>query len=295
MSPTPYILLSLFLLLQPLKSQLSTTCHPQCSWKCDDPRCDAICEPVCEPPKCHTSCQEPKNAVCDVKCEKPDCQIMCPDKACEAEDCPKCVTICKPPHCVTHCQSPKPVCEAICQEPNCDWKCHKPECPKPKCELVCENPGCRPTVECCKCEDHLTHLDLALPVFKEVEKDPRCCSCDKNIGLANAPTMPRFTEVENKPEELKNSKTSNVIDNSPRFKETNEESQTPGNFVGNRSINFDVSTTPLDHINLSDLDNVRLSTKSEYRIEPLDHPVRIGPSYYEKPKDLIKRIEAPSK
>lgn len=98
------LILILPLLLLLTKAQLSTTCHPQCSWKCDDPRCDAICDPVCEPPKCHTSCQEPKNAVCDVKCEKPDCQIMCPDKACEAEDCPKCVTICKPPHCVTHCQ-----------------------------------------------------------------------------------------------------------------------------------------------------------------------------------------------
>ena len=31
-------------------------------------------------------------------------KIKCPDKACEAEDCPKCVTICKQPHCVTHCQ-----------------------------------------------------------------------------------------------------------------------------------------------------------------------------------------------
>lgn len=93
-------------------------------------------------------------------------------------------------------KSPKPICEAICQEPNCDWKCHKPECPKPKCELVCENPGCRPTVECCKCEDHLTHLDLALPVFKEVERDPRCCSCDKKDDF------PRFKEVEKKPEEV---------------------------------------------------------------------------------------------
>jgi len=79
-------------------------CHPECSWKCDDPKCDAICEPICEPPSCHSSCQEPKNAVCDVKCERPDCSIMCPDKACEFNDCPKCVTICKPPHCVTHCQ-----------------------------------------------------------------------------------------------------------------------------------------------------------------------------------------------
>jgi len=35
---------------------------------------------------------------------RPDCQIMCPEKACEMEDCPKCVTVCKSPHCVTHCQ-----------------------------------------------------------------------------------------------------------------------------------------------------------------------------------------------
>ena len=74
---------------------METKCHPQCSWKCDDPHCPAICDPVCEPPKCHTSCAEPKNAICDVKCEKPECEIKCPDKACEAEDCPKCVTICK--------------------------------------------------------------------------------------------------------------------------------------------------------------------------------------------------------
>ena len=52
-----------------------TQCHPQCSWKCDDPHCPAICDPVCEPPKCHTSCAEPKNAICDVKCEKPQCEV----------------------------------------------------------------------------------------------------------------------------------------------------------------------------------------------------------------------------
>ena len=96
------------LIIFTISTALSQKCHPECSWKCDDPKCDAICDPVCEPPKCHTSCQEPKNAVCDVKCEKPDCNIMCPDKACEFNDCPKCVTICKPPHCVTHCQVPLP-------------------------------------------------------------------------------------------------------------------------------------------------------------------------------------------
>merc|ERR1712034_77848 len=77
-------------------------CHPECAWKCDDPKCPAICDPVCEPPVCHTSCAEPKNAVCDVKCEKPICEIKCPDKGCSDIDCPKCVTVCKQPHCVTH-------------------------------------------------------------------------------------------------------------------------------------------------------------------------------------------------
>merc|ERR1711957_1003196 len=90
-----------------LHGQTQTECHPQCTWKCDDPHCPAICDPVCEPPKCHTSCAEPKNAICDVKREKPEGEIKCPDKGCEMFDCPKCVTVCKQPHCVTHCQAPK--------------------------------------------------------------------------------------------------------------------------------------------------------------------------------------------
>ncbi len=57
------------------ETSTETQCHPQCSWKCDDPHCPAICDPVCEPPKCHTSCAEPKNAICDVKCEKPICEV----------------------------------------------------------------------------------------------------------------------------------------------------------------------------------------------------------------------------
>lgn len=65
------VLIALFEYSMLLESQ----CHPQCSWKCDDPHCPAICDPVCEPPKCHTSCAEPKNAICDVKCEKPQCEV----------------------------------------------------------------------------------------------------------------------------------------------------------------------------------------------------------------------------
>jgi hypothetical protein len=172
------------------KSSSSTTCHPQCSWKCDDPHCPAICDPVCEPPKCHTSCAEPKNAICDVKCEKPDCEIKCPDKGCEMFDCPKCVTVCKQPHCVTHCQAPKPECEAVCEEPKCDWKCHKPACPKPKCELVCENPNCSPKVECCACNNsQKNNVDVPFPFFKETEANPECCGCN-NLFNKNLDTIP---------------------------------------------------------------------------------------------------------
>jgi len=159
-------------------------CHPQCSWKCDDPHCPAICDPVCEPPKCHTSCAEPKNAICDVKCEKPECEIKCPDKGCEMFDCPKCVTVCKQPHCVTHCQAPKPECEPVCEEPKCDWKCHKPACPKPKCELVCENPNCVPKVDCCPCAMGAPKVAQPFPFFKESETNQKCCGCgDKPLQM----------------------------------------------------------------------------------------------------------------
>ncbi len=166
-----------------------STCHPQCSWKCDDPHCPAICDPVCEPPKCHTSCAEPKNAICDVKCEKPECEIKCPDKGCEMFDCPKCVTVCKQPHCVTHCQAPKPECEAVCEEPRCDWKCHKPACPKPKCELVCENPNCVPKVECCPCAMGAPRVAQPFPFFKEVESNKQCCGCGKLGATSDIPQV----------------------------------------------------------------------------------------------------------
>ncbi len=186
------IILLITLILITFTLQTNTQCHPQCSWKCDDPHCPAICDPVCEPPKCHTSCAEPKNAICDVKCEKPECEIKCPDKGCEMFDCPKCVTVCKQPHCVTHCQAPKPECEAVCEEPRCDWKCHKPPCPKPKCELVCENPNCVPKVECCPCSGAAAIIPVPMPLFKETETNKGCCSCGTEL--------PRFKQVMFTPE-----------------------------------------------------------------------------------------------
>ena len=208
-----YIIDALLLILViNIISTLETKCHPQCSWKCDDPHCPAICDPVCEPPKCHTSCAEPKNAICDVKCEKPECEIKCPDKGCEGLDCPKCVTVCKQPHCVTHCQAPKPECEPVCEEPNCDWKCHKPNCPKPKCELVCENPNCAPKVECCPCNTGLPVINPGLPFFKETEKEQRCCQCPTAANLM------RFKGIEaDNPHDFRVQDRTQFIDNQDHF------------------------------------------------------------------------------
>ncbi|MCQ2821136.1 MAG: hypothetical protein MJ252_28075 [archaeon] len=186
--------LLIILVLFSVSYSLKVGCHPQCSWKCDDPHCPAICDPVCEPPKCHTSCAEPKNAICDIKCEKPECEIKCPDKGCEGIDCPKCVTVCKQPHCVTHCQAPKPECEPVCEEPKCDWKCHKPQCPKPKCELVCENPNCTPQVECCPCGPGAIPVPNPLPFFKETETNKECCQCN-NPGQQGQQGGMRFKEI----------------------------------------------------------------------------------------------------
>merc|ERR1711957_752869 len=132
-----------------LISSLSTEtqCHPQCSWKCDDPHGE----------------------------------IKCPDKGCEMFDCPKCVTVCKQPHCVTHCQAPKPECEPVCEEPKCDWKCRKSACPKPKCELVCENPNCVPKVDCCPCALGAPKVAQPFPFFKESKVTQNVADVEINL------------------------------------------------------------------------------------------------------------------
>ena len=222
-----------------------STCHPQCSWKCDDPHCPAICDPVCEPPKCHTSCAEPKNAICDVKCEKPECEIKCPDKGCEMFDCPKCVTVCKQPHCVTHCQAPKPECEAVCEEPRCDWKCHKPACPKPKCELVCENPNCVPKVECCPCAMGAPRVSTPFPFFKETEGNQGCCGCKNNQArlLSDIDARTRTSRTINDfGTHVVTSENSERIDNFARPKQIGD-----SYFEGNGKAVKDFETRPLTY------------------------------------------------
>ena len=221
-----FILLFSFVSSSSLRT--NTQCHPQCSWKCDDPHCPAICDPVCEPPKCHTSCAEPRNAICDVKCEKPECEIKCPDKGCELFDCPKCVTVCKAPHCVTHCQAPKPECEAVCEEPKCDWKCHKPNCPKPKCELVCENPNCVPKVECCNCQNG-GGINPGFPFFKETEMNKACCGCgNTNRGVVLPPTgaLSEKPQITNIPKEMINTfPKSTLMDDGKHYIKVEKEAQ----------------------------------------------------------------------
>ncbi len=176
---------------------------------------------------------------------------MCPDKACEMDDCPKCVTICKEPHCVTHCQVPKPECEAICEEPKCDWKCQKPQCPKPKCELVCENPNCRPKVECCSCNAGGSVMNVGMPMFKESEKDDKCCNCEAKAQATN--TMMNMNPLPHGQVETRG------------FDKT--QGQAENSYVSKESVH--------------------------YSVNPLPNPVRVGPSYYEKPTAMLQRIEAP--
>lgn len=100
-----------------------TQCHPQCSWMCDDPVCNAECKAVTTP-----LCE------CSDANYTPDCHLECAPDACESIACPPCQTICDPSSC------PGTI---SCQEAISKWACRKPSnCPAPKCELQCQAPTC---------------------------------------------------------------------------------------------------------------------------------------------------------
>ena len=162
----------------------SLDCHPQCSWKCDDPKCEAVCSPICEPLTCHTECLPPLQPSCEVKCAEPSCEIKCPEEPCTSDDCASCFVDCENPECVTRCKSAPPECQVVCDPLKCEQECHKPNCQKPKCELVCENPHCAPLVECCPCDEGGVPLKSE-KIFKEEEKDSNCCSCGDNQAVVN--------------------------------------------------------------------------------------------------------------
>jgi hypothetical protein len=51
------------------------TCHPHCSWQCDDPVCIASCEVS----GCEITCKKPDNCPepkCELICQKPPCTII---------------------------------------------------------------------------------------------------------------------------------------------------------------------------------------------------------------------------
>ena len=37
-------------------------------------------------------------------------------------------------------------------------------------------------------------------MFKELERDPKCCSCDQKENVGIAESFPRFKEIDNKAE-----------------------------------------------------------------------------------------------
>jgi hypothetical protein len=100
------------------------SCHPECSWLCDDPICLAECMIVAEPPQC--TCENPLII--------PVCSVECPPSQCELDQCPVCQTSC----------TPNTSCGQIqCQQTLTSWACRKPSsCPQPRCELMCEKPAC---------------------------------------------------------------------------------------------------------------------------------------------------------
>lgn len=187
----------MILFLISLTLALAQDCHPQCSWKCDDPHCAAICSPICEPPSCHVSCTPPGEPQCEVTCAAPICDIRCPEESCISQDCPPCHTDCKNPECVTRCKSQEPECQVVCDDLKCAWDCHKPECPKPKCELVCENPHCSPLLECCKCNaGQVPYTKETYTLFNKDEPDASCCTCGDHQGIVNMRDIPVFEKPE---------------------------------------------------------------------------------------------------
>ncbi len=119
---------------------ITSACHPECHYQCDDPVCFAICEPVCEDPVCQYQCEN--NATCT---GTPHCSVRCPEDMCESDQCPACETVCSPAAIGTDCF--ENVCSPLCEETTCSWKCRLPSnCPQPICELACDAPACEYTM-----------------------------------------------------------------------------------------------------------------------------------------------------
>ena len=122
------------LLLLPLLD-VAGTCHPECSYECDNPVCAADCRPVCLPPVCAVCLNTTGTPVC-YGTDK--CWLYCPVDQCESDECPACATMCPNSTC-----NGFDDCFMLCEEPECSWECQKPtNCPLPTCLLQCEMPAC---------------------------------------------------------------------------------------------------------------------------------------------------------
>lgn len=112
-------------------------CTPQCTYKCESPKCNEVCTPVCQAPVCQTRCAGADLSACHMQCGKPQCSVLCPKEPLGSQ---ACKTQCSEPMCMLQCPKAQP-CHNVCEHPQCDWKCSAPtECPKPKCRMECESP-----------------------------------------------------------------------------------------------------------------------------------------------------------
>jgi hypothetical protein len=120
----------------------SKSCMPQCSWECENKKCDQVCAPKCAPALCSTRCKKvnPKN--CHMNCGSQNCHVVCPKHFCPGKKCAACKTECGRPVCKAECNKPEDApCLSVCAQPKCKWECNKPtECPKPVCDMKCEKP-----------------------------------------------------------------------------------------------------------------------------------------------------------
>lgn len=119
------------------------SCHPSCSWACNDPTMAADCTPECLPPSCtiewrsveDDSLYDGTPPGCQ---EEPNASISCPSDACELEGCPTCEIVAEE---VTPCSGYTPT--VLCEQVNCSWNCQYPaDMPAVDCELQCESPAC---------------------------------------------------------------------------------------------------------------------------------------------------------
>jgi hypothetical protein len=115
-----------------------SACHPQCTYLCDSPVCQATCVAIVSPPTCTTFCLN--NFTPSPPCEY-HCSNVLTSDVCALDQCPVSEIQCSQLDCGI---LPNNVsCQIQCEPPQSGWKCSKPKnCPKPICELQCEQPTC---------------------------------------------------------------------------------------------------------------------------------------------------------